>query len=94
MHDFQDNFIKKINNFAKKNNYPIEAVNWRVAAGPTAQYVFWLRIVLLIGIFIVLFAGLIVVTNTLVINVLDRTIIFEDKKFFFKRVDVTHLSFE
>ena len=65
--------IKKINNFAKKNNYPIEAVNWRVAAGPTAQYVFWLRIVLLIGIFIVLFAGLIVVTNTLVINVLDRT---------------------
>lgn len=28
------------------------------------------------------------------INVLDRTIIFEDKKFFFKRVDVTHLSFE
>lgn len=65
--------INKINNFAKKNNYPIEAVNWRVAAGPTAQYVFWLRIVLLIGIFIVLFAGLIVVTNTLVINVLDRT---------------------
>ncbi len=68
-----NSIIKKVNNWAKKNNYPIEAVNWRVAAGPTAQYVFWLRIVLLIGIFVILFAGLIVVTNTLVINVLDRT---------------------
>lgn len=65
--------IKKINRWAKQNGYPIEAVNWRVAAGPTAQYVFWLRIILLIGVFIILLAGLIVVTNTLVINVLDRT---------------------
>lgn len=65
--------IKKINKWAKQNDYPIEAVNWRVAAGPTAQYVFWLRIILLIGVFVILFAGLIVVTNTLVINVLDRT---------------------
>lgn len=65
--------IKKINKWAKQNDYPIEAVNWRVAAGPTAQYVFWLRIILLVGVFIILFAGLIVITNTLVINVLDRT---------------------
>ena len=65
--------IRQINRWAKNNGYPIEAVNWRVAAGPTAQYVYWLRIVFLIGVFIVLFAGLIVVTNTLVINVLDRT---------------------
>lgn len=65
--------IRQINHWANKNDYPIEAVNWRIAAGPTAQYVYWLRIVFLIGVFVVLFAGLIVVTNTLVINVLDRT---------------------
>ena len=69
----ENSVIRKINHWAKQNGYPIEAVNWRVAAGPTAQYVYWLRIVLLIGVFIILFAGLIVVTNTLVINVLDRT---------------------
>lgn len=28
------------------------------------------------------------------INILDRTIIFEDKKFYFKKVDVTRLKFE
>lgn len=72
--DVKENFaIRKFNTWAKQNGYPIEAVNWRVAAGPTAQYVYWLRIVFLIGVFIILFAGLIVVTNTLVINVLDRT---------------------
>ena len=65
--------INKINKWAQKNNFPIEAVNWRVAAGPTAQYIFVLRIILLVGIFIILFAGLIVIANTLVINILDRT---------------------
>ena len=65
--------INKFNKWAQKNNFPIEAVNWRIAAGPTAQYIFVLRIILLIGIFIILFAGLIVITNTLVINILDRT---------------------
>lgn len=65
--------IRKINTWAKQNGYPIEAINWRVAAGPTALYVYLLRIIFLIGVFIILFAGLIVVTNSLVINVLDRT---------------------
>ena len=65
--------IRKINTWAKQNGYPIEAINWRVAAGSTALYVYLLRIIFLIGVFIILFAGLIVVTNSLVINVLDRT---------------------
>lgn len=65
--------IRKINTWAKQNGYPIEAINWRVAAGPTALYVYLLRIIFLIGVFIILFAGLIVVTNSLVINVFDRT---------------------
>lgn len=69
----EDSIIRAFNRWAKQNNYPIEAVNWRIAAGPTAQYVYYLRVVLLIGVFVILFAGLIVVTNTLVINVLDRT---------------------
>ena len=68
----ENSFIIKFNRWAKQNDYPIEAVNWRVAAGPTAQYVYYLRIIFLIGVFIILFAGLIVVTNTLVINILDR----------------------
>lgn len=65
--------INKINHFAKKNNYSITAVDWRKAAGSTALYIFWLRTIIIIGIAIILFAGLIVITNTLVINVLDRT---------------------
>lgn len=65
--------IKQINRFAKKNNYPIKAVNWRDAAGSIALYIFWLRTIIIVGIAIILFAGLIVITNTLVINVLDRT---------------------
>ncbi|MGP1586954.1 MAG: ABC transporter permease [Treponemataceae bacterium] len=65
--------IKKINEFSKQNGYTFEAINWRTASGPTAQYIFWLRMILILGIAIVLFAGIIVVNNTLVINIIDRT---------------------
>lgn len=65
--------INKLNRTFKKNQWPVEAVNWRNAAGSTALYLYWMRIILNAGIIIVLIAGFIVVNNTLVINVMDRT---------------------
>lgn len=65
--------ILELNKIFKQNDWPVEAVNWRYAAGSTAIYLYWLRVILNVGIIIVLSAGFIVVNNTLVINVLDRT---------------------
>ena len=64
--------IRRLNKEFKKNEWPVQAVNWRSSAGSTAFYLYILRFILNIGIIIVLFAGFIVVNNTLVINVLDR----------------------
>lgn len=64
--------ISKLNRVFKKNNWPVQATDWRHAAGSTCLYLYWMRIILNIGITIVLFAGFIIVNNTLVINVLDR----------------------
>ncbi len=66
-------FIRRLNKTFRKNGWPVEAVNWRNAAGSTALYLYWMRLIFNTGILIVLAAGLIVVNNTLVINVLDRT---------------------
>ena len=65
--------IRSLNRLFKTNDWPVEAVNWRHAAGSTALYLYWMRIIFNVGIIIVLVAGFIVVNNTLVINVLDRT---------------------
>lgn len=64
--------IKELNSTFKSMDWPCEAVNWRSAAGSTAQYLYLLRLILNIGILIILGAGLIVVNNTLVITILDR----------------------
>lgn len=68
-----DAFIKKLNTLFVKKGWSVEAVNWRSAAGRTALYLYWIRIIFNIGIFIILIAGFIIVNNTLIINVLDRT---------------------
>ena len=65
--------IRRLNKTFKKNEWPVQATDWRHAAGSTCLYLYWMRIILNIGITIVLFAGFIIVNNTLVINVLDRT---------------------
>ena len=65
--------IKKLNRYFKKNSWPVQATDWRHTAGSTCLYLYWMRIIFNIGITIVLFAGFIIVNNTLVINVLDRT---------------------
>lgn len=64
--------IADLNRLLKKNSMPVEAVNWRKAAGATATYMYILRLILNSGIIVVLLAGFIVVSNTLTINVLDR----------------------
>ena len=65
--------IKSFNRKFRRNGWPVQATDWRHAAGSTALYLHWMRIIFNIGISIVLFAGFIIVNNTLVINVLDRT---------------------
>lgn len=65
--------IKKLNRSFRKKGWPVQATDWRHAAGSTALYLYWMRIIFNIGIAIVLFAGFIIVNNTLVVNVLDRT---------------------
>lgn len=65
--------IRKLNKIFRQNGWPVEATDWRHAAGSSALYLYWLRLILNIGIFILLFAGFIVVANSLVIKVLDRT---------------------
>lgn len=65
--------IRKLNRIFKKNGWPVEAVTWRHAAGSTAMYLYWMRLIFNIGIIIVLAAGFIIINNTLVISVLDRT---------------------
>ena len=65
--------IRKLNRYFKKKNWPVQAADWRHAAGSVSLYLYWMRIIFNIGISIVLIAGLIIVNNTLVVNVLDRT---------------------
>lgn len=65
--------IHKFNRTFRKNGWPVEAVTWRHAAGSTAMYLYWMRLIFNIGIIIVLAAGFIIINNTLVISVLDRT---------------------
>lgn len=64
--------IRKLNKVFKNRGIDVEAVSWRQAAGRTAMYLYWMRIIFNAGILIILFAGFMVVNNALVINVLDR----------------------
>ena len=65
--------MKKVSRLFRRNGWPVQVADWRHAAGSTALYLFWMRKIFNIGIIIVLAAGFIIVNNTLVINILDRT---------------------
>ena len=65
--------MKKVSRVFKRNGWPVQVADWRHAAGSTALYLFWMRKIFNIGIVIVLAAGFIIVNNSLVINILDRT---------------------
>jgi ABC-type antimicrobial peptide transport system permease subunit len=65
--------IRQLNSSFKKASIPVEAVNWRSAAGATASYLYFLRLILNIGVIIILLSGFIIINNTLSIHVIDRT---------------------
>lgn len=65
--------IAKINAQLRENKINATATDWRHAAGSAALYLYWIRIIFNIGICIILVSGYIIVNNTLVINVMDRT---------------------
>ncbi len=64
--------IRNLNRFFKEKDWPVEAVNWRTAAGGMVVMVFYLRLILNIGIILILLTGFIVIANTLVISALSR----------------------
>ena len=64
--------IKALNFQFKKNGWPVQAVNWRTAAGGTVFLIFYLRAFFNIGIILILATGFIVVNNTLTISALTR----------------------
>lgn len=65
--------ISKLNRVFKRNGWPVEATDWRHAAGSTSLYLYWMRVIFNVGIIIILAAGFIVINNTLIINILDQT---------------------
>ena len=68
-----DRFVRKLNKWFKTNEYEVTAINWRAAAGMSAQYVYWMRLIFNIGIILLIGTGFIVVNNTLIIAAMDRT---------------------
>ena len=65
--------IKKLNRIFDRNGWPVEATDWRHAAGSTSLYLYWMRVIFNAGILIILAAGFIIINNTLIINILDQT---------------------
>lgn len=68
-----DSVMKNLNQTFKEKGWNVEAASWRDGAGTAALYLYWLRLVFNAGIFVVLFAGFIVISNSLVLRVIDRT---------------------
>lgn len=65
--------IRKMNRDFAKREWPVQAVDWRAAAGMAAQYIYWMRLIFNIGLIIIIGTGFIIVNNTLVIAALDRS---------------------
>ena len=65
--------IRKLNREFAKREWPVQAVDWRAAAGMAAQYIYWMRLIFNIGLIVIIGTGFIIVNNTLVIAALDRS---------------------
>ncbi len=65
--------IRKMNRDFAKREWPVQAVDWRAAAGMSAQYIYWMRLIFNIGLIVIIGTGFIIVNNTLVIAALDRS---------------------
>ncbi|MBP5463710.1 MAG: FtsX-like permease family protein, partial [Treponema sp.] len=64
--------IRRLNQVFNQRDWPVQAANWRTAAGGTVAMVFFLRLVMNVGIILILLTGFIVVANTLMISSLSR----------------------
>ena len=65
-------FVRKLNKTFHENDWPVEAVKWRSAAGGNIAMVFFIKLVMNAGIILVLLTGFIVIANTLMISALSR----------------------
>ncbi len=65
--------VRKLNREFAKREWPVQAVDWRAAAGMAAQYIYWMRLIFNIGLIVIIGTGFIIVNNTLVIAALDRS---------------------
>ncbi len=64
--------IARLNAQFRKNDWQVQAVNWRNAAGGSVSLIFYLRTIFNVGIILILATGFIVVNNTLIISALGR----------------------
>ncbi|MBQ7167268.1 MAG: ABC transporter permease [Treponema sp.] len=64
--------IRRLNQAFDQRDWPVQATNWRSAAGGNVAMVFFLRLVMNVGIILILLTGFIVVANTLMISSLSR----------------------
>ncbi len=64
--------IRHLNQVFNQRDWPVQAANWRTAAGGNVAMVFFLRLVMNVGIILILLTGFIVVANTLMISSLSR----------------------
>ncbi len=64
--------VRQLNAEFKKRDWPVQAVKWRKAAGGTVNYIFYLRVILNVGIILILLTGFIVIANTLIVVALGR----------------------
>ncbi len=64
--------IRRLNQVFNQRDWPVQAANWRTAAGGNVAMVFFLRLVMNVGIILILLTGFIVVANTLMISSLSR----------------------
>ena len=64
--------IRELNAQFEKNDWPVQAITWRAAAGGAVSLTYYLRSIFNIGIILILLTGFIVVNNTLTISALGR----------------------
>ena len=65
--------VSELNSWFSQNGIKAEAKTWRDGAGSNAVYLFWMREIFNVGVIVVLLAGFIIINNTLIINVFNRT---------------------
>jgi putative ABC transport system permease protein len=66
-------FVHSLNTELSSKGWAVKVADWRHTAGNSALFIYWLGIIFNIGFLIIAIAGIIIIINTLVIAVLERT---------------------